>query len=138
MARYIGLLDGKAGAYGIVIPDLPGCNAGGATIEDTMRDAIGAIAEWVAAMEEDGGKIPEPRKLEKLRRDPEVVEAIAEGAALVVVPLVRDLGRSAKANLSIDAGLLAAIDEEAESLGLTRSAFLATAAREKIIGKGRR
>jgi metal-responsive CopG/Arc/MetJ family transcriptional regulator len=37
-----------------------------------------------------------------------------------------------KANLSLDAGLLAAIDDAAASRGLTRSAFLASAAREKI------
>lgn len=132
MSRYIGILDGKAGAYGIVIPDLPGCNAGGATIEDTMRDAIGAMNAWAEAVLARGGKIPAPRKLEKLRADPEIAEALAEGGALVVIPLVRDLGRPTKANLSIDAGLLAAIDEAAEALGVTRSAFLASAARDKI------
>jgi len=49
-----------------------------------------------------------------------------------MVPLLIDVGRPAKANLSIDAGLLAAIDEAASARGLTRSAFLAGAAREKI------
>jgi hypothetical protein len=71
-----------------------------------------------------------------LRGDPEIAAAIAEGAALAIVPLLRDAGRPAKANLSIDAGLLAAIDEAAEARGLTRSAFLATAAREKIESGG--
>jgi predicted RNase H-like HicB family nuclease len=132
MARYIGLLDGKAGAYGIVVPDLRGVNGAGATIEDTVRDAISAASAWAAASIEDGGKVPAPRKLEKLRADPDIAEAVAEGAALVTVPLVRDLGRPAKANLSIDAGLLAAIDEAADALGMTRSAFLASAARDKI------
>jgi metal-responsive CopG/Arc/MetJ family transcriptional regulator len=37
-----------------------------------------------------------------------------------------------RANLSLDAGLLDAIDEAARKRGLTRSGFLATAAREKI------
>jgi hypothetical protein len=46
-----------------------------------------------------------------------------------LVPLVRETGRPAKANLSLDAGLLAAIDEAAAAPGLTRSAFLASAAR---------
>jgi metal-responsive CopG/Arc/MetJ family transcriptional regulator len=49
-----------------------------------------------------------------------------------MVPRLLDAERPAKANLSIDAGLLAAIDEAATARGLTRSAFLATAAREKI------
>lgn len=132
MARYIGLLDGKAGAYGIVIPDLPGCFAGGDTIEDTMRDAVGAVAAWADATEEAGDAIPTPRSIESLRRDPDVAAAVADGAALVVIPLVRDSGRPAKANISMDAGLLAAIDEAASARKLTRSAFLASAAREKI------
>ena len=25
--RYIALVDGKAGAYGVVVPDLPGCTS---------------------------------------------------------------------------------------------------------------
>jgi hypothetical protein len=41
-----------------------------------------------------------------------------------------------KADLSLDAGLLSAIDEAAERRGLTRSAFLASAAREKIESEG--
>lgn len=135
MARYFGLLDGKAGAYGVVVPGLPGVHGAGASVEAALRDAIGAASEWAAATIADGGKVPAPRKLEKLRTDPDVAEAIHEGAALVVVPLLRDLGRAAKANLSIDAGLLAAIDEAAEALGVTRSAFLASAARDKIAGQ---
>jgi hypothetical protein len=65
-----------------------------------------------------------------------MARAIAEGAALAIVPLLLDAGRLAKANLSIDAGLLAAIDEAAEESGLTRSAFLASAARAKIESGG--
>jgi Ribbon-helix-helix protein, copG family len=61
-----------------------------------------------------------------------VAAALAEGAVLAVVPLLLDAGRPAKANLSVDAGLLEAIDEAAEAHGLTRSAFIASAAREKI------
>ena len=61
---------------------------------------------------------------------------LAKGAALAIVPLVLDAGRPAKANLSLDAGLLAAIDEAAAARGLTRSAFLASAAREKIESEG--
>ena len=59
-------------------------------------------------------------------------EALAQGAALTLVPLILETGRAAKANLSIDDGLLAAIDEAARRRGVTRSAFLAAAAREKI------
>jgi hypothetical protein len=55
----------------------------------------------------------------------------------VLVPVLRDLGRPVKANLSLDAGLLETIDAEAEAHGLTRSAFITSAAREKIAGEVR-
>lgn len=41
-----------------------------------------------------------------------------------------------KANLSLDAGLLEAIDAAAKARGLTRSGFLASAARAKIEAAG--
>jgi hypothetical protein len=65
-----------------------------------------------------------------------IAKAIGRGAALAFVPLLLDAGRPAKANLSIDGGLLSAIDEAAKAHGLTRSAFLASAAREKIESEG--
>jgi hypothetical protein len=54
------------------------------------------------------------------------------GESLIMVPLLLDRGRSVKANISLDAGLLEAIDEEAERRGLTRSAFFTSAALDKI------
>jgi hypothetical protein len=68
--------------------------------------------------------------------DPEIAAAIGDGAALALVPLVRDSGRPTRANISLDRGLLDAIDQAAAARGLTRSAFLATAAREKIANEG--
>ena len=52
--------------------------------------------------------------------------------AAVIVPVVLDAGRTVRANLTFDAGLLEAIDAEASRRGLTRSAFLASAARERL------
>jgi len=136
MARYVVLIDGKPGAYGIVVPDLPGCTSGAATTDEALKNAAEAIRLWVEDAIAEGEKIPKPRSAEHLRRDKDVARALAEGAALAVVPLVMDSGRPAKANLSLDSGLLSAIDEAAAARGLTRSSFLATAAREKIEQEG--
>ena len=133
--RYIALVDGKAGAYGVVVPDLPGCTSAGSTIDDALRNAVEAVRLWVEDAVDDGEALPPPRSVETLRADPEVAAALAEGAALAVVPLLLDSGRAVRANLSLDAGLLDAIDEAAKAHGLTRSAFLASAAREKIEGR---
>lgn len=136
MARYIALIDGKAGAYGVVFPDLPGCTAMGKTTDAALANAADALRDWVEVTEESGGKIPAPRALEKLRRDPEVKQALAGGAGLATVPLIRDTGRPVKANLSIDSGVLAALDEEADRRKLTRSAFVELMARTMLTQMG--
>ena len=132
MSRYVALVDGRAGAYGVTVPDLPGCTSGGSTTDEALRNAVEAIRLWAEDAIADGEELPSPRSAEALRADPEVAAAIAAGAALAIVPLLLDTGRPAKANLSIDARLLGAIDEAAKARGLTCSAFLASAAREKI------
>jgi predicted RNase H-like HicB family nuclease len=132
MPRYIALVDGKPGAYGVVVPDLPGCTSGGKTVDAALRNAVEAVRLWAEDARAEGETMPRARTIEVIRRDGEVAAALVEGAVLAVVPLLLDAGRPAKANLSVDAGLLEAIDEAAEAHGLTRSAFIASAAREKI------
>ena len=58
---------------------------------------------------------------------------IGEGESAVMIPLLIDPGRTVRANVSFDAALLDAIDAAAKERGLTRSAFLASAARGKIM-----
>jgi len=136
MSRYIALIDGKAGAYGVVVPDLPGCTSAGKTTDEALRNAVEAVRLWAEDARADGERLPKPRSLETLREDLEFRAALRDGAALAIVPLLLDAGRPAKANLSLDDGLLQAIDEAAEAHGLTRSAFIASAAREKIVSGG--
>ena len=130
--RYFVMIDGKAGNYGVVFPDLPGCAAMGKTIDGALANAAEALRDWVEVTEENGETVPAPRVLEDLRRDPEVAEALAAGASLALVPLVRETGKPVKANLSIDAGILAAIDEEAARRKLTRSALVELMARRML------
>ncbi len=107
-------------------------HVGGSTTDEALRNAVEAIRLWAEDAIAAPKELPQPRSAEALRKDPRVAGAIAQGAALAIVPLLLDAGRTAGANLSIDAGLLAAIDEAAAARGLTRSAFLASAALEKI------
>jgi predicted RNase H-like HicB family nuclease len=46
--------------YAAYVPDLPGCVATGATIEETERLLREAIELHVAGMREDGLPVPEP------------------------------------------------------------------------------
>jgi predicted RNase H-like HicB family nuclease len=130
--RYFVMIDGNAGNYGVVFPDLPGCAAMGKTIDGALADAAETLRDWVEVTEENGETVPALRALEDLRPDPEVAEALAAGASLAVVPLVRETGKPVKANLSIDAGILSAIDEEAARRKLTRSALVELMARRTL------
>ena len=48
------------------------------------------------------------------------------------MPLILDRNASRRINISIDRGLLDTIDDEASQRGITRSAFLAGAARLEL------
>jgi predicted RNase H-like HicB family nuclease len=134
--RYIVVVDGKPGAYGMYVPDLPGCTSMGDTIAERLTNAQEAVQLWAEDVLKSNERLPKPRSVEAIRKDPDVARDLAEGGVLAVVPLVVETGRPVKANLSLDAGLLAAIDEAAAARGLTRSAFLASAARQKIAAEG--
>ncbi|MGC2395785.1 MAG: type II toxin-antitoxin system HicB family antitoxin [Rhodomicrobium sp.] len=130
--RFVVVIDGKPGAFGLWVPDMPGCTSMGETVDEALRNAQEALRMWAEDAIADGESVPAPRIFEEIARDSEVAEELKRGAVLAIVPLLMETGRSVKANLSLDAWLLAAIDEAASARGLTRSAFLSSAAREKI------
>jgi len=132
MNYYVGILDGFGDVWGVRIPDCPGCHGGGATPEAAITDAISALREWAAEILTDGAPLPKARSMADILADPESRPDITTGESSVLIPLMLDAGRTVRANVTFDAGLLEAIDAEAERRGLTRSAFLASAARDKI------
>lgn len=122
LVNYLAVVDGQAGAYGVVVPDLPGCTAMGATIKAALANAADAARDWMNVTEHRGGAIPPPRDPEEIVSDPESAAALAEeGAFLAFLPVARAVRRKVKANLSLDAGALAAIDATAARIGVDRS-----------------
>ncbi len=71
--------------------------------------------------------MPSPRSVEAILKAGEM----GPGESTVMIPLLADAGRTVRANLTRDAGLLAASDDAASQRGMTRSAFLASAAWER-------
>ena len=122
--RYIALIDGEPGAYGVVFPDLPGCTAMAATLDQAMMSASAALSNWVRTIQNAGNAVPAPRSATEIRVDPEVAEALAEGATLAAIILVEATGRPVRANLSLDEGVVSAIDAVARRRGITRSAMV--------------
>ena len=137
VTRYVVVVDGKPGAFGMWVPDMPGCTSMGNTMADLLTNAQEALQLWAEDAIDRGDALPKPRSIEVVRKDRDVARDLADGGALAIVPLVMETGRPVKANLSLDAGLLAAIDDAAAARGVTRSAFLLSAAAKRFALKGR-
>ncbi len=118
--------------YGVSFPDFPGCISAGETLDSALANASEALQGHVQMLEADGETIPLPRSLDSIQTDPSLAED-REGAVLSAVHLIRDLGSTTRINLSLDLGLLKAIDAEAKARKQTRSAFLASAARRELV-----
>jgi predicted RNase H-like HicB family nuclease len=134
LAYYVGILDGSKDVWGVRIPDVPGCYGGGATPEAALADATSALREFAAHQAAKGIALKPPRSVQGVIRDETAEFDAAAGEAIVLVALILDQARPVKANISLDAGLLEAIDDEAERRGLTRSSFLTSAAVAEIVG----
>ncbi len=133
MRYYFGILHKDAdSAYGVHFPDLPGCFSAADSLEDVLANATESVALYLEGEE----NVP-PRDLNDIQSDRDVQRELAEGGSLIAVPFIQLTGRSAKANITMDAGLLAAIDKVAKERHITRSAFLADLASREITGSGR-
>jgi len=60
MKRYAIVIEKAASNYAAYVPDLPGCIATGATVEETERLLREAISLHLDGLQEDGLPIPEP------------------------------------------------------------------------------
>ena len=117
----------ESSAYGLSFPDLPGCFSAADSFDEILPNAIEALDLWF----EDENAVA-PRNIEVIRQ--EASADLATGAFLIAVPYIRRSTKQARVNISLDAGTLDAIDAAARTLRLTRSAFIALAARNEILG----
>ena len=60
MKRYAIVVEKAPSNYAAYVPDLPGCVATGATVEQTERRLRKAIEAHVQGLREDGLPVPEP------------------------------------------------------------------------------
>ena len=113
-------------AFGVVVPNLPGCFSAGDTLDKAVDNAREAIELWCETVIEDGGDVPVSKTLAEHQADPDFAGWIW---AVVEVPVERYFGPAEKLNITLPRLLLAKIDEYARAHGETRSGFLADAAR---------
>ena len=54
-------------AYGVVVPDLPGCFSAGDTLDEAVAGAREAAAAWIDATLDAGGAVPKASSIEAIR-----------------------------------------------------------------------
>ncbi len=123
---YAAIIERGPKGFGAFFPDFPGCVSAGDTIQETARNAEEALRGHVALMVRDGDAIPQATPLDDIPTDPDVTEA-----ARVMIPASLP-GRALRLNISLDEGLVGEIDRAAAAHGMSRSAFLADAARKVL------
>ncbi|MGI3165675.1 type II toxin-antitoxin system HicB family antitoxin [Pseudooceanicola sp. 200-1SW] len=130
MRYYIALVHHDEGsAYGLSFPDLPGAFAAADSWDEIPAAATQALDLWF----EDQPDV-EGASLDEIRQRPEVAEELAAGASLMPVPYIPADTATERVNITLDRGLLRAIDELAKARKMTRSSFLASAARRELVG----
>jgi predicted RNase H-like HicB family nuclease len=61
--KYAVVIEKAQGNYSAYVPDLPGCVATGATVEETEAEIKEAIAFHIEGMKEDGLPVPAPTSM---------------------------------------------------------------------------
>jgi predicted RNase H-like HicB family nuclease len=122
---YPAVIERARRGYSVFFPDLPGCTSAGRTVNEAAVNAEDALAGHLLVSEEYGDELGEPSELDRIEVDPDVDEV-----ARILVRGERR-GKAVRINITLDEGLVAAIDKVAEN----RSGFLAEAARAALAAR---
>ena len=129
MRQYIALIHKDADSdFGVSFPDLPGCVTAGAMLDRARDMAEEALAFHIEGLEQDGEALPEPSSLEAVMADPDNRDGVA---ILVRAP---DRPSNPCESTSLCLRMCCEVDRYAEAHGLTRSGFLARAAKREMAG----
>ncbi len=126
--NYIGLIHKEAKSdYGVSFPDFPGVVTAGKDLDDARAMAEEALALHIDGLLEDGEAVPEASSLEEVMSDPDNKDGVA-----ILVAVKTDAVKSVRVNVTLPEDVLAQIDKFAKERGLSRSGFLAQAAKKAL------
>lgn len=116
-------LGSETQAYGVVVPDLPGCFAAGDSLDEALADAEAAVLAWIDAMLDRGQPIPGPSTITELREaHPDYGNWVW---AVVSVDPARMDDTVERVNITLPRRLLARLDDAARAAGESRSGYIA-------------
>ena len=61
VSRYVVVIEGSGDSYSASVPDLPGCVAAGATLDEVERLIVEAIRLHIESLSAHGEAVPEPQ-----------------------------------------------------------------------------
>lgn len=132
--NYIGLIRKDAGSdYGVSFPDFPGVVTAGTDLDDARAMAEEALSLHIDGLLEDGEAVPEASSLEEVMADPDNNDGVA-----ILVAVKTEAVKSVRVNVTLPEDLLLLIDKYAKERGLSRSGFLAKAAKRAMEAAARR
>jgi predicted RNase H-like HicB family nuclease len=109
-------------AWGVSVPDLPGCFSAGDTMEEALDNSREAILLHVEGLLDDGDRIPEASPIEKYRSKREYKNRVW---ALVDVDLSQLEDTTERVNITLPRRVLKKLDAAAQAAGETRSGYIA-------------
>jgi predicted RNase H-like HicB family nuclease len=112
----------EATAFGVIVPDLPGCFSAGDTLDEALSNAEEAVAGWIDAALDAGETIPAPSSVETLRANPDYAGWIF-GVVTVDPALLDDT--TERINVTLPRRVLRRLDAMAKTAGESRSGFIA-------------
>ena len=115
-------------AWGVVVPDMPGCFSAGDTLEEALIQAEDAITGWIEAALDSEQEIPAPSHIEALRATHPEFEGWLWALVKIDPALLDDTIE--RVNISLPRRVLHRLDARARSAGETRSGFIARMAVE--------
>lgn len=92
-------------AYGVQVPDLPGCFSAGDTLDEAISNAAEALAFHIEGLLDAGEKIPPPQAIESHSANPDYAGMIW---AITSVDLAALSGKSKRLNISLPSASCAA------------------------------
>lgn len=129
MAEYIALIHKDSDSdYGASFPDFPGAITAASSLEELRHLAEEVLAFHIEGILADGEPLPEPTDLDTIIKHPDYHDSVA----VLAVPAPELGTNSVRINITLPEADLKRIDTYAAKHGLTRSGFLARAARHDM------
>ena len=112
--------------YGVTVPDLAGCFSAGGSVEDALESVVEAIELHLEGLLEEGEEMPVIAPISQHQANPDYSGGVW---AVVDVDTTAFDGEAERIDIALPKSLLKRIDDYTHARQLSRSVFLAEAAR---------